>query len=73
MIDIIVVWFSPKVTPSGSAVSGITRVMINEELLGSYFVSSMMFTANWVTCPREESNNTLVESSSKSAATNKQH
>lgn len=71
MIDIVAVLFSPKVTPSDSAVSGITRVMINEESFGSYIVSSMMFTAIWVSCPKEGSNNTLGESSLKSAAINK--
>lgn len=59
MIDIVAVLFSPKVTPSGLAASGITIVMTNEEFLGSYIASSIMFTVNVVSCPEEESNSTF--------------
>ena len=68
MIDTVAVLFSPKITPSGLAVSGITSVMTNEEFLGSYIVSSMMFTVNVVSCPEEESNNTFDDIKLKSAA-----
>ena len=72
MIDTVAVLFSPKVTPSSLAVSGITSVMTNEESLGSYIVSSMIFTVNTVSCP-EESNNTFDDSKLKSAAIIKLH
>ena len=67
MIDIVVVLFSPKVTPSGSTVSGIARVMVNEESCGSYFVSSMMFTVKTDSCPKEGSNDTFDEINLKSS------
>ena len=70
MIDIVAVWFSPKATPSNSEFSGISRVIINDESFGSYFVSSVMFTTNTLFCPKEESNNTVDESRLKSAAIN---
>ena len=67
MIDIVAVLFSPKVTPSGLADSGITIVMTNEEFLGSYIASSIMFTVNIVSCPKEESNSTFDDGKLKSA------
>ena len=70
MIDIVVVLFSPKVAPSSLAVSGITSMIINEVSFGSYFVSSMMFIVSTVSRPEEDSNDTLDDTKSKSAATN---
>ena len=68
MIDTVVVLSSPKVTPSDLAVSGITSVMMNEESPGSYIVSSVTFTVNMLSCPREESNDTFKDGKLKSAA-----
>ena len=68
MIDIVAILFSPKVTPSGLTLSGITSMIINKESFGSYIVSSIMFTANTVSCPIEESKITFDDKISKSAA-----
>ena len=70
MIDIVAVVLSPKVTPSGLTVSGITRVMLNEDSCGSYFVSSMIFTMNTNSFPKEGSNITFDEINLKSSAIN---
>ena len=69
MIDIVVVLFSPNVTPSGLAVSGTTSIKINEESFGSYIMSSVIFTVNTVSRPKEEFNKTVDVGKSKSAAT----
>ena len=68
MIDIVAILFSPNVTPSGLAVSGTTSIKVNEESFGSYIMSSVMFTLNTVSCPKEELNKTFDEGRSKSAA-----
>ena len=69
MIDTVAVAFSPKVTPSSLAGSGITSVMLNEESFGSNMVSSIIFTVNMLSCPKEESNDTFSDGKLKSAAT----
>ena len=68
MIEIEATLFSPKVTPSSLADSGIASMMINEESLDSYFISSIMCIVNMVSCPKEESNNIFDDKMSKSAA-----
>lgn len=67
MIDIVAILFSPKVTPSGLTLSGITSMIINKESFGSYIVSSIMSIVNTVSCPIEESKITFDDKISKSA------
>ena len=68
MIDIVAILFSPNATPSGLAVSGTTSIKVNEESFGSYIMSSVIFTLNTVSCPKEELNKIFDEGRSNSAA-----